>query len=110
MRCHLKPAEVERIIAIAGGCLVFCVTHAALDLPDSRRQVCVACACGLLVALLQDPALLRELLLLRFRAHCSYPPAPAEPYTLSVRKRASRMSMAAGDFVLRSVGGKSHAR
>jgi hypothetical protein len=50
VRCHLKPAEVERIIAIA------------------------------------------------------------EPYTQSVRKRASRMSMAAGDFVLRSVGGKTHAR
>lgn len=50
VRCHLKPAEVERIIAIA------------------------------------------------------------EPYTQSVRKRASRMSMAAGDFMLRSVGGKTHAR
>ncbi|KAL4435169.1 hypothetical protein ABPG77_001851 [Micractinium sp. CCAP 211/92] len=50
VRCHLKPAEVERIIAIA------------------------------------------------------------EPYTMSVRKRASRMSLAAADFAMRSVGGKTHMR
>lgn len=34
----------------------------------------------------------------------------AEPYTMSVRKRASRMSMAATDFAMRSMGGKAHVR
>lgn len=34
----------------------------------------------------------------------------AEPYTMSVRKRASRMSMAATDFAIRSMGGKAHVR
>ena len=33
---------------------------------------------------------------------------PAEPYTMSVRKRASRMSVLASDFAVRSVGGKAH--
>lgn len=40
-----------------------------------------------------------------------HPPHPGEePYTMSVRKRASRMSMAAADFAMRSVGGKAHMR
>jgi hypothetical protein len=37
----------------------------------------------------------------------------ADPYTQSVRKRARRLSVAAGDFARRSIGGavnKMHAR
>jgi hypothetical protein len=37
-------------------------------------------------------------------------PPPAEPYTQSVRKRASRMSLYAQDFAMRTAGGKAHAR
>ncbi len=47
------------------------------------------------------------------RTHAPPPPSPgvhAEPYTMSVRKRASRMSLAAADFAMRSVGGKTHMR
>lgn len=102
MRCHLKPAEVERIIAIAGGCSSHesLIGLRSLSCPQHSLEPPGCCSTWL-----NSPKQLST------PTHSSFASLPlAEPYTQSVRKRASRMSMAAGDFVLRSVGGKAHAR
>lgn len=147
VRCHLKPAEVERIIAIAGGCRVpMLAGHAWCEAERRpygrpwqwRGADCAcerSCVCfhSTLLGTLPMPTVKRTLRFEQqqacerfhsgagnFYSRCPHAPHPhphphpphpgEEPYTMSVRKRASRMSMAAADFAMRSVGGKAHMR
>lgn len=89
----------------------------ALGLSRKHKAVVLAILLGSLWLRSSWPTRFVALLVGALAVRCQLKPAEveriiaiAEPYTMSVRKRASRMSMAAQEFAMRSVGGKSHLR
>lgn len=103
--------------AYTGACASASARWEALGLSRKHKALALALALGCLWLRSGWNTRLVALLVGALAVRCQLKPAEvdriiaiAEPYTQSVRKRASRMSVYAQDFALRTTGGKTHMR